>query len=258
MQSMEWLEWRFGRAVYDPRQNDFDTRLFIPEASLEHSGCSIGAAFTGIVEMITGSGRYWLDKGLTNHISLRLLLAVLLAHMYFQKQVHKHMVLTGQTSIHGKVGQVAGIREKAMAGLAFFPDKTVNMVVPFDNTVGSAIWTDYCYIERDREVPHSVVRREWFTLEKDDRARLKVFAAQTLYDLLELAMISAPGKRRPDKTRADGGPLDGWMNGQYTCLTANVFCVYHGPYYSTCRWPSRLPSLPQSTCGCCRSHYHSG
>ena len=104
------------------------------------------------------------------------------------------MVLTGQTSIHGKVGQVAGIREKARAGLVAFPNKTVNMVVPFANTVGSAIWTDYCYIKRDREDPHSVLRREWFTLEKDDRARLKVFAAQTLYDVLELAMISAPGK----------------------------------------------------------------
>ena len=124
-----------------------------------------------------------------------------LAALYLGKNVHRQMIITGEASIHGKVGLVASIREKAMAGLVAFPNVTINMVIPRDNAVvtrrgnswDSTIWSTYNYIDRGPKDAHTTLRREWFTLGKDDRARLNVFAAETLYDVLELAIILPPG-----------------------------------------------------------------
>ena len=111
------------------------------------------------------------------------------------------MIITGEATIHGKVGSVVGIREKAMGGLVAFPNVTVNMVIPRDNAVltprgnswDSSIWSTYSCVDRGCEDAHSAIQRDWFTLGKDDRARLNVFAAETLYDVLELAIVLPPG-----------------------------------------------------------------
>ena len=128
-------------------------------------------------------------------------MSVALAALYLDLDVHNHMIITGEASISGKVGSILSIRDKAMAGLAAFPNATVNMIIPDDNTVvedkgntvNSAIWTTYYYVTRDREDPRFTLRREWLTLGRDEQSRLNVFAAKTLYDVLELAIIPPPG-----------------------------------------------------------------
>ena len=128
-------------------------------------------------------------------------MAVALAALYLDKEIHEHLIITGEASISGKLGSSFSIREKAMAGLENFPDVTVNMIIPRantvvnvrGNTVDSAIWNQFVYVTRDREDPRTTLQREWVTFDKDERARLNVLAAETLYDVLELAIISPPG-----------------------------------------------------------------
>ena len=91
---------------------------------------------------------------------LLLVLAVALAGLYLHKGVHKHMVLTGEATINGKLQAILGVKQKTMAGLEAFPNVKVNMVIPRANTVDSAVWTSYSYIERGREDFHSSIRRE--------------------------------------------------------------------------------------------------
>ena len=130
-----------------------------------------------------------------------MLMAVALAALYLDMDIHEHLLITGEASISGKLGVILSIREKAMAGLKAFPSATVNMIIPRDNTVvnvrgntvDSAIWTQLFFVTRDRDDPRTTLRREWVTFDKDERERLNVLAAETLYDVLELAIISPPG-----------------------------------------------------------------
>ena len=124
---------------------------------------------------------------------LFLVFTVALAGVYLGWEFHQHMFVTGQATIHGSVGAVGKIQEKCIHSLKLLPDVTVNMVVPYDNMVDDAIWSYIWYIDRDREDAHSVIHRDWFSLKKKDRDRLNVFAAQTLYDVLELVIIAPPG-----------------------------------------------------------------
>ena len=164
------------------------------------------------------------------------------------------MIMTGEASIHGKVGSVSSIREKAMAGLQTFPGVTVNVIIPRDNAVvvlkgntcDSAIWSDYQYIERNRQHAHSFVRREWVTLDKDEQRWLKVFAAETLYDVLELAIISPPGivssicvdgpKTHPNHTGCSSTPCQWYLftgPGLPAVLPPNILPPPEPPIYPT-------------------------
>ena len=120
-------------------------------------------------------------------------MAVALAGLYLDIDVHRRMIITGLASIHGMLGSVAGIKQKAIAGLENFPGETVNMIIPQANTVGSAVWKDYCYIKRDHIDGHNTIRREWLKFNKGNRSRLNVFAAETLYDVLDLAIVAPSG-----------------------------------------------------------------
>ena len=119
---------------------------------------------------------------------------VALASLYLGKDVHNRMALTGEATIHGKLGLIFGVREKTMAGLKQFPNETFNMIIPADNTVGSAIWTDYDLADPDHDEAHPTFERHWFKLEREQQSRLNVFAAKTLYEVLELALTPIEGK----------------------------------------------------------------
>ena len=124
---------------------------------------------------------------------ISLLYTVALAGVYLNTNFHHHMMITGGATIHGRVSMVAKIKEKSLAGLQAFPNETMNMIVPLANTIGSAICSDYQYTYRNREGGRSRIQREWFTLEKAEQKRLHVFAAETLYEVLELAIIPRQG-----------------------------------------------------------------
>ena len=83
-----------------------------------------------------------------------------------------------------------------MAGLEKFGDMTLNMVIPAANTVGQAIWSTFHYIDRNRADARTTLQRQWFTLGKTEQDHLNVFAAKTLFDVLELAIVSKPGMIR--------------------------------------------------------------
>ena len=126
------------------------------------------------------------------------LFTVALAGVYLDKRFHHHMIITGQATIHGRVEVVTKIKEKCIPVFEAFADQIVNMVIPYTNTIDNAIWSDLWYIKRDREDAHSTIRREWFNLDRKERKRLNVFAAKTLYDVLELAIIAPPGMSMGD------------------------------------------------------------
>ena len=134
------------------------------------------------------------------------------------------MTITGQATIHGRVNSVSKIQQKCKASLDVLPNQMVNMVVPHSNTSGGAIWSDYCFIYRDREDAHSAIRPEWLTLKKDEQDRLNVFAAETLYDVLELAIIAPPGMYRCSLDGSKG--KDAVLTLYDPCLTGNSAPVY--------------------------------
>ena len=124
---------------------------------------------------------------------ISLLYTVALAGAYLDANFHHHMMITGGATVHGRVDMVTKIKEKSLAGLQAFPNETMNMIVPLANTIGSAICSDYEHVYRNHEGRRSRIQREWFTLEKAEQKRLHVFAAETLYEVLELAIISKQG-----------------------------------------------------------------
>ena len=75
-----------------------------------------------------------------------------------------------------------------MAGLEAFPDSTVNMIIPRDNTVvnvrgntvDSAVWTTFFYVTRDREDKEKVLRA------KDQGVSLMIVPKKNLDELQEV------------------------------------------------------------------------
>ena len=101
-------------------------------------------------------------------------------------RVHQNLIITGEITMEGKVLPVGGLQEKALAAISAHPGTTVNMIIPSGNVIGGRIISDWCHSP-------TTVGQKWLCLDKVQRQRLKVFAAETVFDVLELALIRDQG-----------------------------------------------------------------
>lgn len=122
-----------------------------------------------------------------------MIITVVIASLFLGKAIKNNAVITGVASISGEVGEVMGIREKAQAAVKFSVDNTnvTNLIIPYANTVDDcAIWSSFTRtVMPEVKDGAMMIQRDWFAMSEKDQKLLNVYAAKSLDEVLELAIV---------------------------------------------------------------------